>query len=48
MTTSRLARLLLWEYDRGSPPYEMLCLLILLFILLAPAAWLADPLVIRP
>jgi hypothetical protein len=43
-----LARLLLWEYERGSLPYEMLCLLILLFILLVPATWLSDPLVIRP
>lgn len=48
MRRAGLARLLLWEYERGSLPYELLCLLILLFILLAPAAWLADPLVIRP
>ena len=48
MRRAGLARLLLWEYVRGSLPYELLCLLILLFILLAPAAWLADPLVIRP
>jgi hypothetical protein len=43
-----MMRLLLWDYERGSLPYDLLCLLILLFILLVPAAWLADPMVAGP
>ena len=39
-------RLLLWEYDRGSLPYDALCVLMLLFILLVPGTWLSDPMVI--
>ena len=42
------ARLLLWDYDRGSLAYDALCLALLLFILLVPPAWLGDPLVIGP
>lgn len=43
-----MMRLLLWDYERGSLPYDLLCLLIVLFILLAPAAWLSDPMLPRP
>jgi hypothetical protein len=43
-----ITRLLLWDYERGSLPYDLLCLLIVLFILLVPAAWLSDPMVARP
>ena len=39
-------RFLLWDYERGSLPYDVLCLLMLLFIVLVPPAWLGDPLVV--
>ena len=41
-------RLLLWDYDRGSLAYDVLCVLMLLFILLVPPAWLGDPLAVGP
>jgi hypothetical protein len=41
-------RLLLWDYERGSLAYDVLCLALLLFILLVPPAWLGDPLVVGP
>lgn len=41
-------RLLLWDFERGSAAYDVVCVLILLFILLVPPAWLSDPMVIRP
>lgn len=40
----RLARLLLWDYERGTLPYDALWLLILLLLFLLPAAWWGDPL----
>jgi hypothetical protein len=40
-----VSRLLLWDYDRGSLAYDLLCVLMILFILLVPPAWLGDPLV---
>ena len=45
---TRLGRLLLWSYERGSLAYDALCLLVLLFLLLTPGAWLADPMALRP
>lgn len=43
------ARLLLWDYTRGSLPYDVLCvLLLLLLLLLIPPGWLGDPMVARP
>jgi hypothetical protein len=42
------SRLLLWDYGRGSLPYDVLCVLLLLFILFVPSAWLGDPMVIGP
>jgi hypothetical protein len=45
---TRLGRLLLWSYERGSLAYDALCLLVLLFLLLTPGAWLADPMAPRP
>jgi hypothetical protein len=42
---SAWARALLWDYERGSLPYDLLCLGMLLFLLLAPPAWLGDPMV---
>jgi hypothetical protein len=40
---SPLARLLLWDYDRGSLAYDLLCGLVLLLVVLLPAAWWGDP-----
>jgi hypothetical protein len=42
------SRLLLWDYERGSVPYDVLCVLLLLFILLVPPPWLGDPMVTVP
>ena len=41
------ARLLLWDFDRGSLPYDIFCLVLLLLALFLPAAWLGDPMAIR-
>ncbi len=38
------SRLLLWDYDRGSVPYDALWTLLLLLLLLVPASWWRDPL----
>jgi len=40
-----LARLLLWDYSRGSWPYDLLVVLLLLLLLAVPPAWWGDPLV---
>jgi hypothetical protein len=45
---SGLPRLLLWDYDRGSLAYEILCVVLLLILLLVPPAWLLDPMVVGP
>lgn len=45
---SRAARLLLWDYGRGSLPYDVLCLVLLLLLFLVPPAWLGDPMAARP
>jgi hypothetical protein len=42
------ARLLLWDYDRGSLAYDLLCLAALLVFLLVPPAFWGDPLWVRP
>ena len=47
-TLSRSARLLLWDYARGSLPYDLLCVLLLLIMVLIPPALLGDPMVVRP
>ncbi len=39
-------RLLLWDYERGSLAYDVLVLLLFLFVLLVPPAWLGDPMVV--
>ena len=42
---SPAARLLLWDYPRGSAAYDVLCLALLaLLVLVAPGAW-GDPMV---
>ena len=45
---SALGRVLLWDYERGSFPYDLVCLLVLLFIALVPASWVGDPMAVRP
>jgi hypothetical protein len=42
------ARLLLWDYTRGSLAYDVLCVLLLLLLLLIPPGWLGDPMVVHP
>lgn len=47
--TARLtpvARFLLWDYDRGSVPYDVLVALLLLLLIAVPAGWWGDPMVI--
>jgi hypothetical protein len=39
------ARLLLWDYERGSLPYDAVCLILLLLLLLLPPHWLGDPMI---
>jgi hypothetical protein len=41
---SPLARLLLWDYERGSLAYDIACLLVLLLLLLVPSLFWGDPL----
>ena len=36
---SSLKQVLLWSYPRGSWQYDLLCVLILLFIFLTPSRW---------
>ncbi len=45
---SPLVRLVLWDYERGSLPYDIAFLLILLALFLVPAAFWADPLRVWP
>lgn len=40
------SRLLLWDYERGSLAYDILVLVLLVFVLLVPPAWLGDPMVV--
>ena len=42
-----VARLRRWDRERGSLAYDVVCVLILLFLLLVPAAWLGDPMALR-
>jgi hypothetical protein len=44
---SARARLLLWDFERGSLAYDLLCLFLVLLLLLVPAAWWGDPMVTR-
>jgi hypothetical protein len=44
---SSRARLLLWQYPRGSAAYDLVCLLLLLVLFLTPASFWADPMVPR-
>ena len=40
---SRKARLLLWDFSRGSLAYDLFLLLVFLILLLVPVAWWHDP-----
>ena len=41
---TRGERLLFWEFERGGLAYDVLCALLLAFLLCAPDAWFSDPL----
>jgi hypothetical protein len=41
---SPLARILLWDFERDSLPYDLAVVVVLLIILLVPGAWWGDPL----
>jgi hypothetical protein len=43
-----VARLLLWDYERGGTAYDVLCLAMLLVIFLVPDLVWNDPLQVRP
>jgi hypothetical protein len=45
---SSRARLLLWEYPRGSFAYDVVCAVLLLLLFLVPAHFWGDPMVPRP
>jgi len=37
-----ITRTVLWDYDRGSVPYDVMVLSIVLFVFLSPRAWFND------
>ena len=41
---SSWARLLIWDYGRGSLAYDLLCLFVILLFVLAPPGLWGDPL----
>jgi hypothetical protein len=43
-----VTRLLLWDYERGSAPYDLAFVLVLLAMFLVPGAFWADPLWVWP
>jgi len=45
---SARARLLLWDFDRGSAAYDVLCLLLALVVFALPPAWWGDPMRVSP
>jgi hypothetical protein len=44
MALSPLVRFLLWDYERGSFPYDIAFVLVLLALLLVPGGYWGDPL----
>ena len=46
-TLSPLARLLLWDYPRGSLAYDLMIVALILVLLLFPVDWWNDPMVLR-
>ena len=45
---SRAARVLLWDFERGSLAYDLLCLFLVLLLAAVPGAWWGDPMIPRP
>jgi hypothetical protein len=45
---SSRARLLLWDFERCSAPYDLLCLLLLILVFAVPPAWWGDPMRAHP
>ena len=43
-TLSPVVRFLLWDYDRGSLPYDIAVVLVLLALVLVPGTFWGDPL----
>ncbi len=43
-----LIRFLLWDYDRLSAPYVILCAVLILLIALVPPTFLGDPMALLP
>ena len=41
-------RLLLGDFERGSLPYDLLCLLLLVIVFAVPPSWWSDPMMARP
>ena len=41
---TRVVRLLLWDYSRGSAAYDLALLLVVLVVLLVPGGFWGDPL----
>src|ERR1700675_4212636 len=37
-----IVRTLLWSYERGSWPYDVMVIVIILFVLVTPARWFHD------
>lgn len=37
-----IVRTVFWSYDRGSRPYDLMVILIVVFVLLTPRAWFRD------
>jgi hypothetical protein len=48
LTLSGPARILLWDYPRGSLPYDVVVLLLALLFFLVPAGFWRDPMVTAP
>jgi hypothetical protein len=42
------ARLLLWDFSRGSLAYDLLLLAVMLVLLLVPVSWWHDPMRVIP
>ena len=45
---SPFVRLVLWDYERGSVPYDIAFVLVLLALFLVPGGFWADPLWVWP
>jgi hypothetical protein len=41
------ARLLFWDYARGSAAYDLVCLILALIVFAVPPSWWGDPMVGR-